>query len=229
MKVREILFESSNSKRVAVIIGRFNPPTLGHYSLINKVQDFISNHASLHLEPAPVIMIIAGSKSDADLKRNPLSGAERKEYMQLSGRLPSGSQLVIAKNPFEGFAQLIESGLEPIAIGAGEESRMSDYMRILNKFKDRDGTDVVRYPIKLGRDAAAIEFDSKQEKEQKLTQLLDKMRAGSKISTDEISGSLLRRAVELGYEEEFLELTGFSANKSAGMKMFHLIKERIGS
>lgn len=229
MKVREILFESGQSKRVAVIIGRFNPPTLGHYSLINKVQDFISNHASLHLESAPVVMIIAGSKSDADLKRNPLSGAERKEFMQLSGKLPAGTQLIIAKNPFEGFAQMRESGLEPIAIGTGEESRMSDYMRILDRFKDTDGADISRYPIKLGRDAAAIEFSSKQEKEEKLTEILNKMRAGGKISTDEISGSLLRRAVELGYEEEFLQLTGFSANTSAGLKMFNLIKERIGS
>jgi len=227
MKVREILFESDQPKRVAVIIGRFNPPTLGHYSLINKVQEFVSNHANLHLEPAPVVMIVAGSKSDADLQRNPLSGAEREHFMQSSGKLPSGTQIVIAKNPFEGFARLRESGLEPIAIGTGEESRMSDYMRILKGFKSESGSEIARYPIKLGRDAEAIEFSSKQEKEQKLTEILDRMRGGGHISTDEISGSLLRRAVQLGYEEEFLKLTGFDSNPSAGLKMFNLIKERL--
>lgn len=229
MKVSEILFESRESKRVAVIIGRFNPPTLGHYSLINRVHSFIVNHPHLNLHPAPVVVVIAGSKSDSDLKRNPLLGPERQSFMQASGQLPSGTQIFLAKNPFEGFAQLRDAGLEPIAIGAGEESRMQDYMRMLSKFTDDSGNPIERHPIKLGRDSAAIEFSSPEEKAERLTHILDRLRSTGDISTDEISGSLLRRAVELGYEDEFLNLTGFKSNPSKGKKMFNLIKQRLQS
>jgi len=59
-------------KRVAFMILRGQPPTSGHYRVINKMKEFIRKNPHLNLEAKPVVVIIAGEKSSLDKKKNPL-------------------------------------------------------------------------------------------------------------------------------------------------------------
>src|ERR1039458_5866482 len=97
------------NKKVAVFIGRMQPPTSGHYAVINTVKKFIRQHKELGLEAGPAIVIIGGSKSDADKKRNPLSVEEREIFMKASG-LANGVLFFTATNAFDAFTTLREKG-----------------------------------------------------------------------------------------------------------------------
>ena len=103
-----------------MVIGRFNPPTKGHYAVINTVKKFIRENKNLGLEAGPVVVIVGGSKSDADKQRNPLSVEERELFMKASG-YTNGCTFLSAKNAFEAFGLLRDKGFEPIAVAAGTD------------------------------------------------------------------------------------------------------------
>ena len=213
------------SKRVAVIIGRFNPPTRGHYSVINSVKKFIKSNKKLGLEVNPVVMVIGGSKSDADKKRNPLTVDERILFMTSSGQA-DGVKFFSASNAFAALSSLREQGYEPLAVAAGSD-RIADYIKILDKyFLTDDGQPIKHYEIRLERDADAVETD-KSEKQRAMDNILAKAHDGRSIDVDAISGSLARRAVELGYEPEFAEIVGLQSKPALAKKMFDKIKSSI--
>jgi hypothetical protein len=214
------------SKKVAVVIGRFNPPTKGHYAVIDAVKKFIRKNKSLGLEAAPAVVIIGGSKSDADKKKNPLSAEERETFMKASGKT-NGCTFFIAPNAFAAFAMLREKGYEPIAIAAGTD-RIEDYKKILDKyFLTPDDKPITHHPIHLERDEDAIETD-KESKGKAMDSTLKSMKSGSDVDTDIVSGSLARRAVELGYEPEFAKIVGLEDKPALAKKMFNKIASAIG-
>lgn len=219
---QDILFENlpaPGAKRVAVVIGRFNPPTRGHYAVIQKVRSFIKNNPELKLEINPVVVVIGGSKSDLDKKKNPLSVTERIVFMQSSGHA-DGVLFETATDAFKALASLRDKNMEPIAIAAGSD-RIEDYIQILDKyFKTTDGKDIPHSKILLKRDEAATDSDLK---DASMETTLEKMKSGSSVETDLVSGSLARRAVELGYEEEFAELVGLKKKPVLAKKMFQKI------
>jgi len=212
-------------KKVAVVIGRFNPPTIGHYAVINEVKKFIRKHPKLGLEINPVVVVIGGSKSDADKKRNPLTVDERILFIRSSGQA-DGVNILSAKNAFEAFSMVRSIGLEPVAIAAGTD-RIDDYIRILDKhFTSDDGKAIKHHKIHLERDESAIEKDEDYKKAS-MDKTLQAAKEGNDIETDIVSGSLARRAVELGYEPEFAQIVGLSHNHVLAKKMFDKIKSAI--
>jgi Fe-S cluster biogenesis protein NfuA len=209
---------SMASKKVAVIIGRFSTPTEGHYQLINSVRKFIKENKDLGLEVTPVICIIGGSKSDKDIHKNPLTVREREAYMQASGKC-NGCKFFTTTNAFKALSMLRDNGYEPIAIAAGED-RIDPYMNILDKyFKKPDGSSIHHYPIKLNRDKLAVNPSEES--------MDDALKSGD-VEVDMISGSLARRAVELGYFEEFCKIVGLEDKPKLARKMFDKIKYVIG-
>lgn len=212
-------------KKAAVIIGRFNPPTKGHYAVIDQVKKFIRNNKNLGLEASPVVVIIGGSKSDADKKRNPLSVSERELFMKGSGRA-NGVIFYSAPNAFAAFAMLRTNGFEPVAIAAGSD-RIDDYVRILDShFKDPSGKAIKHHRITLDRDDRAVDTN-KDSKASAMDAALNTMRDGKDIETDIVSASLARRAVELGYEQEFAEIVGLEDKPALAKKMFAKIASAI--
>lgn len=210
------------SKKVAVIIGRFNPPTRGHYAVIDKVKKFIRTHKKLGLDANPVVVVIGGSKSDSDKKRNPLSVEDRILFMKSSGHA-NGVNFMTATNAFNALAMLRDKGMEPIAIAAGTD-RIDDYARILDKhFTYPDGKPIHHYKILLDRDAKAIET-AKDVKQSAMDKALNALKSNGDIDTDLVSGSLARRAVELGFEEEFAKIVGLEHNPTLAKRMFEKIK-----
>lgn len=209
------------SKKVAVIIGRFSPPTRGHYAVIDHVKKFIRTNKNLGLEAAPAVVIIGGSKSDNDKKRNPLSVADRELFMKNSGHT-AGVQFFTATNAFGALAMLREKGLEPVAIAAGSD-RIDDYMRILDKhFLTDDGKPIKHHKIKLDRDEDAVETN-KEAKQAAMDSALNGLKKDGTIDTDMVSGSLARRAVELGYLPEFTKIVGLENKPALAKKMFDKI------
>ena len=223
-----ILFEdipSEAAKKVALVIGRFNPPTIGHYKIINEVKKFIKSNPKIGLEANPVVIVIGGSKSDLDKKRNPLTTDERILFMSSSGQT-DGVIFLTAENAFAAFAVARHNGFEPIAIAAGSDS-IDSYVDILNNsFKTKTGAPIKHFAIEVERDKSVITTD-KEDKKKTIDELLKSAIAGEEIDTDLISGSLARRAVELGYEEEFANITGLENKPVLARKMFIKIKKAI--
>lgn len=214
---------SPGSKRVAVVIGRFNPPTKGHYHVIDKVKQFVKNNPKLNLEALPTVIVIGGGKTDNDTAKNPLSVEDRILFMRSSGNA-DGIKFSTAKNAFEALTSLRKNGEEPIAIAAGSD-RIDDYVRILNNyFKDENDNPIKHYKIHLERDDEAVETDE-DEKKKNMDKTLQDMVNGENVDTDIVSGSLARRAVELGYEEEFAEIVGLESKPALAKKMFDKIKK----
>jgi len=215
------------SKRVAVVIGRFNPPTKGHYEVINQVKQFIKKNIDLQLEAIPVVVVIGGSKADTDKMKNPLSIDERIIFMQSSGKA-DGVKFMTAKNAFDALTHLRSNDLEPIAIAAGSD-RITDYIRILDKyFKDENDKSIKHYRIELKRNSKATETNT-EDKQQSMDSTLASMKSGDDISVDLVSGSLARRAVELGYEKEFAEIVGLEDKPALAQKLFDKVKAALPS
>lgn len=208
-------------KRVAVVIGRFNPPTAGHYSVIGAAKKFIRSHRELDLQASPVVIVIGGGKSDSDKKRNPLSPEERIKFMEGSG-LANGSKFITAKNAFEAFASLRDEGLEPIAIAAGSD-RASDYLRMLdNYFLTPAEEKIQHFKIELPRTAGSTDAGT-ETKRKSMDEILDRLQRGGHLDVDEISGSLARRAVERQLPNEFSKIVGLEAKPALSKKMFERI------
>jgi glycosyltransferase involved in cell wall biosynthesis len=215
------------SKRVAVVVGRFNPPTKGHYEVISAVKKFIRQHPELRLETGPAVVVIGGSKADTDKKRNPLTVEERTVFMKASGRA-DGALFFSAPDAFKAFSTLREKGYEPVVVAAGSD-RLKAYKDILDKyFKGPDDKPITHHTLALARDADAVET-KKGEKSAAVDSTLESGKDSGKFSTSEISGSLARRAVELGYEEEFAKIVGLENKPDLAKKMFGKIKASLGS
>lgn len=212
-------------KKVAVVIGRFNPPTKGHYAVIDKVKKFIRTNKNLGLEAQPVVFVIGGGKSDADKKRNPLSVDDRILFMTSSSNA-NGVVFMSASNAFGALSKLRDEGMEPIAIAAGTD-RIDDYMKMLDKyFTTPDGSPIKHHKILLDRDEDAIATNKDEKRTAMDSVLKDAKEKGREIDTDLVSGSLARRAVELGYFEEFAEIVGLK-NLNLARKMFNKIKKAM--
>jgi hypothetical protein len=210
--------EPQQTKRVALFLGRFSPPTAGHYAMINELKKFIREHKELNLVSTPAVVIIGGSKSDLDKTRNPLSVEDRESFMKASGKA-NGVLFFTATNAFEAFATLRSKGYEPIAIAAGTD-RIENYMKMLDKyFLTPEEKPIKHYPIHLERDEEATET-KKDAKGAAIDSVLTSMKDGGDVDTRAVSGSLARRAVELGYEPEFAKIVGLENKPELAKKMF---------
>lgn len=209
-------------KRVAVIIGRFNPPTKGHYALINEVKAFIRKNKDLNLDAMPVVMVIGGSKSDADKKRNPLTAEQRMKFMAASGNA-NGVKFLTAPNAFSALVAVREAGLEPILIAAGPD-RADDYIKILDKhFLDAAGKPVKHHKLVLDRDEKATET-AKDAKASAVDQALAMLQKKGDLDTEQVSASVVRAAVEHDMFPEFVKLTGLESKEALAKTMFKAIK-----
>lgn len=222
----QYLFEEMSamgSKRVAVIIGRFNPPTIGHYAIFDKVKRVLHANKKLDIDVVPVVMVIGGSKSDNDKERNPLSVDDRISFMKASSKA-DGVIFMSAKNAFAALASLRSSDMEPIAVAAGSD-RIEDYKRILDtNFKTPDGKPIKHFKITLDRDKDAGVEQHSEDKVAALDKILDKLSKSGEIDIDLVSASLARRAVNRDMHKEFSILTGLQSKSVLADKMFDKIQ-----
>jgi hypothetical protein len=219
-----IVFENmlpQQDKKVIVYIGRFSPPTAGHYYAINQMKKFISDHPKLGLEFTPVVVVVGGSKSDLDLKKNPLSVDLRTKFMKASGNA-DGVVFLTATNAFTAFEAIRTAGFEPIVITGGQE-RVADYITLMDKYlKTPDDKPIKHQALKLLRDEEAVDLSGSEK-----LNAMDKLLNSGDIEIDNISGSLARRAVELGFKPEFAKIVGLESKPALAAKMFAKIAAAI--
>ena len=220
MNTNSILLEDLNlpqTKNAVVIVGRFQPPTIGHYKVIDKAKKYIRENKHLNLFTKPILVIVNGKESSKDKKLNPLSVEDRAYYLEHSGRA-NGVVILSAHNAFAAFNEVRKEGYEPIVVAAGSD-RVDDYIRLLDeKFLDLNGKRQKHY--KIG-ELARHELPSSETS-------LKKIKDESSIDAGEVSGSLARRAAELEYFEEFVKIVGLEKNIPAAKKMFKQIKAHLG-
>ena len=220
MNTSSILNEDLNqpqTKNAVVIVGRFQPPTIGHYKVIDKAKKYIRENKHLNLFTKPILVIVNGKESSKDKKVNPLSVEDRVYFMEHSGRA-NGVVFINAPNAFAAFNEVRKAGYEPIVVAAGSD-RVDGYISLLDdKFLDSNGKKQKHFKIS---ELARHELPATEKS-------LKKIKDDSSVDAGEVSGSLARRAAELDYFEEFVKITGLEKNIPAAKKMFKQIKAQIG-
>ena len=206
--------------RAAVMVGRLNPPTAGHYKCMNAMKAFIRDNPDLKLH-TPIVVIIDGKKSGLDKTKNPLSAEERVKFIEASGKA-NGVKILVAPSGFEAFVEVRKNGFEPIAVAAGSD-RADNYLDLLNKyFVNADGEQVKHVKVdgldRENQEGKGAELSTAME------QALKDLKKGSELDVSEVSGSMARRAVELGYTDEFAAIVGLENKPKLAQLMFNKIR-----
>ena len=208
------------SKRAAVIIGRFQPPTIGHYSIMDVVKTFVLDHEDLKLDAVPIVVVVEGKETSKDKGRNPLTGDERVSFMKGSGKA-DGVRFLKAGSAYAAFEEVRKAGFEPIAIAAGSD-RAQNYLSMLDKyFTSPDGEPIEHYKIELPRTANEA-VEPKINKDAGLADVLKYVDKDLPISM--VSASLARLAVKNGEREKFAIIVGLSDKPTLATLMFNKIK-----
>ena len=185
---------------IAVIPGRFNPPTIGHYTLFMKVKMYIKKHPELKIDPVPVIMVVEGVKSSEDKSRNPLDADTRISIMKSSGKA-QGVKFVITNNVHNGMTELVEAGNKIVLLGVGND-RAEGYQKMMTDFGECEILSLAR-----------------SEGSEKILDTIDE-----KVPAHLVSGSLARKAALNGNKKAFTILTGLS-DKTAEIVMNKIRKQ----
>ena len=198
-------------KRAAVFIGRMQPPTIGHYAVIQSMKKYISNNPKLELSPVPVVVIIDGKETGKDKVRNPLTASERISFMQASGHA-NGVKFLSANDAIKAFESVREAGFEPIAIAVGSD-RAEKYLNMLNKyFTEPDGKKITHHQILIPRNSSGDEGAADI-----LTHMDDT------VPVSMVSGTLARLAVKSGDFEKFKIIVGLEKKDKLAKMMFNKI------
>lgn len=208
-------------KQAAVMVGRLNPPTRGHYLVIDRMKTFIRQHPELKLDVMPVVVIVAGKKSGEDKERNPLTAEERKAFIESSGRA-NGVRVLVADSAFDAFVKVREAGLEPAAIAGGAD-RAKKYADLLKKHFKKNGKEVERHIISIDRN-----LDNGDLGPEALTKVLDMIEDGDKVSDQLISASLARLAAREGRKKAFAYITGLESKPALAEKLMKKIQGATG-
>ena len=114
----------AKGKSVAFTFGRFNPPTIGHEKLINKVASLPTNDYKIYL-----------SRSE-DNKKNPLSPAKKLAYMKSMFPKHASNILLNPTNMVLDLAtELHNKGYTDVTMVAGSD-RVREFEGILKKYND---------------------------------------------------------------------------------------------
>ncbi len=198
-----------------VMIGRLNPPTTGHYFVIDKMKQFARKYGK---GMVPVVVIVDGKKTGDDKERNPLTPEQRIAYMKASGRA-DGVRFIVAPNAFAGFEAVRKEGLEPMAIAAGSD-RKDDYLRILDgHFLDAAGAKQKHIAVD------GLDRDGDGEPEVPMDDLLDELEGGNMPPISMISASLAREAVKKDKLKAFGLITGLQKKPKLAAHMAAAIKK----
>lgn len=215
-------------KNVVVAIGRFNPPTIGHYHIIDAMKAFIRKND--RFEAMPVVVIIEGAKSKDDHSRNPLTGSERQAFMESSGRA-NNVKFMIASSAADAFEKVRLAGFEPMAIAAGSD-RVAGYKGLLDGYFTEDGHSVKDGGKKIDREfVPGLERDADADDssgDDYYQKIIDMVNDGEKLKIEMVSGSLARYAVRNGEKKAFSHIVGLASKPKLADKMFSKIEGALG-
>jgi len=196
------LFEEESvgqqSKRAVVMVGRFQPPTSGHYTVIDKMKAF----ARMTKGVTPIVVVVAGAGTSKDLHKNPLSAEDRIKFMTASGNA-NGVKFITSASAFAAFEDVRKAGYEPYAIAAGSD-RGAKYLEMLDKYFTGQNGEKLEHVIMPGLKEREDPDDEGVPSEE----VLQMAENGEEIPVHLISGSMARLAVKLGFKKAFAKILG---------------------
>jgi len=120
--VKEETIVEARSKSIAFAFGRFNPPTIGHEKLIQKVASVSADDYRIYI-----------SRSQ-DSKKNPLSPSEKLKVMKdMFPRYASKIEIIPSNMVLELATKLYQKGYNQIIMVAGSD-RVREFESILTKY-----------------------------------------------------------------------------------------------
>ena len=122
--LKDIIEISQKTKGVTFTFGRFNPPTLGHVKLADKMK-----------EKARTDDILIFTSHTTDRKKNPLTNAQIRKFM--NPMLSKGIKVVTSKarTIFDVLVDLYDSGYRSIQMIVGSD-RVMEFQNLLKKYND---------------------------------------------------------------------------------------------
>jgi cytidyltransferase-like protein len=130
MRIDEVLaVREEELTPVVLVIGRFNPPTIGHARLIEKARECASKSQAVR------ILLIDGKESGKNLELNPLPAKRRKELMVDELGLASDDEIIIAQTIPKGIGLLADQGEVPGCLVCGSD-RVEGYRDAFERFLD---------------------------------------------------------------------------------------------
>ena len=122
--LKDIVELSQKIKGVTFTFGRFNPPTLGHVKLADKMK-----------EKAGTDDILIFTSHTTDRKKNPLTNAQIRKFM--NPMLSKGIKVVTSKarTIFDVLVDLYDSGYRSIQMIVGSD-RVMEFQNLLKKYND---------------------------------------------------------------------------------------------
>ena len=118
------------TKSVAILFGRMNPPTKGHEENINGLKSLAAKHNADHL-------VIASRSHDP--KKNPLTPEQKEKHLK---RAFPGTNITVAtkENPtiLHHAANLHKLGYTNLIVAGGGD-RADEYKRLLNQYNGKEG------------------------------------------------------------------------------------------
>lgn len=195
------LFEETvgeQKTRAVVMVGRMNPPTAGHYKVIDLLKKFARENKGV----VPIVVVVAGKETSKDLAKNPLSAEDRIKFMQASGKA-NGVKFITSGSAFAAFEDVRKAGLEPYAIAAGSD-RGAKYLEMLDKyFTAADGSKLEHVIMPGLKDREDPDDEGTPSEE-----VLELAEKGEDIPVHLISGSMARLAVKMGLKNAFSKIVG---------------------
>ena len=198
-------------KPSVIVIGRYQPPHLGHYAIFDMAKEYIAKNGEVF--EYPIVVVIDGEKSGKDKSRNPLSPEERINIMRGSGHA-NDVKYMIAKDVMEAIEKLKAAGYDPVAVATGSD-RVDSYVKLLNKYYE---TDNERESLVLTRS----ELDVKPGTVDDILANFDK-----DTPVEFISGSLVRATVQKDEFDKFVIMTGLANNEKLAKSTFDKMKSSM--
>ena len=123
--LKDIVELSQKIKGVTFTFGRFNPPTLGHVKLADKMK-----------EKAGTDDILIFTSHTTDRKKNPLTNAQIRKFM--NPMLSKGITVVTSKarTVFDVLVDLYDSGYRDVQMIVGSD-RVMEFQKLLKKYNGK--------------------------------------------------------------------------------------------
>lgn len=194
-----------------IIIGRYQPPHLGHYAIFDMAKKFASDNPEVYQNP--IVVVIDGEKSSKDKSVNPLTPEERIDIMR-SSKKAANVKYLIAKDVIDAFGKLKEAGFNPIAVATGSD-RGDSYVKMLDKYYDE--------PVK--RKSLVLKRSELDVKDATIDSILDNFDTDTPVEF--ISGTLIRATVKRGDFDKFKIMVGIDSDSMA-KDVFQKLKKSLG-
>lgn len=194
-------------KPAIVMVGRMNPPTAGHYFVIDAMKEYARENK---LAAELFVVVVEGKETSKDKTRNPLTAEQRIKFMQASGKA-NGVRFLIADNAMNAFKAVQDEGFEPLVVAAGSD-RVKKYLEMLDKY----------FPITI---------NGKEIKHKSVPGLDRTPKDTSSENTEPdikaVSGSMARHAAQHGFLEEFIDIVGLTEKPTLGKLLFDKVKQAM--